>query len=53
MPTTVLIKIQRPKMSLQLAPSILQIEEVLYMPFKTQLGEEGYHLFNINNKLDI
>ena len=53
MPTTILIEIQRPEILLQLTSFILQIEEVLYMLFETQLGEEGYYLFNINNKLNI
>ena len=43
-----------PEMSLQPALSILQIEEVLYMPFIIQSGEEKTdYLFNYNNELDI
>ena len=47
------MEIQRPEMSLQPAPSILQIEEAPYAPFETQSGEEGYHLFDVDDELDI
>ena len=53
MPTTVSMEIQRPEMSLQPAPSILQIEEELYAPFEIQSGDEGYHLFEPDDELDI